>query len=552
MSLSLRYAARSHVGLIRDGNEDSGYASSRLLVIADGMGGQAAGEIASAVAVQTLAELDSPHTTGLSGDPVRDLDDRIKLANTKIRAIIAQQPELEGMGTTCTALFLAGGNHFAFAHIGDSRAYRLRGGVLEQISTDHTWVQRLIDEGQITPDEAERHPQRSLLMRALGTTAEVDLDLTVLDVQEGDRYLLCSDGLSGFAPFNTLASTLAGYGDPHHAAETLIQHALRGGGADNITCIVADAFEQTPQGSRPPSQAETQYLELPVVVGAAAENNGVPSYSEATGQPGANPADPNVTGVMNAAAVLAAAETKSPAQPDAPVLPAPTVTGDTAELEAVQGDAEPRRRKRWVRPAIIAGTCLVLLAGAGVGGYYYTQQQYYVGADGSGHVAIYQGVDYSLAGIKLSHVYTSATVVVAGLPTSEQTRVDDSITATSLTDAKSIVATLSMYESACEAITAAPTATATASSTPSASTPPTESATTPHATETSTAKATGKATSTAKATASSSAHPSTSATTPSSSPTVTPSPSVSPSSSVSSGNTVLGDLTAECPGTPTG
>ena len=128
MSLSLRYAARSHVGLIRDGNEDSGYASARLLVIADGMGGQAAGEIASAVAVETLAELDSPHTTGLSGDPVRDLDDRVKLANTKIRAIIAQQPELEGMGTTVTALFLAGGNHLAFAHIGDSRAYRLRGG----------------------------------------------------------------------------------------------------------------------------------------------------------------------------------------------------------------------------------------------------------------------------------------------------------------------------------------------------------------------------------------------------------------------------------------
>ena len=99
----------------------------------------------------------------------------------------------------------------------------------------------------------------------------------MLDVQAGDRYLLCSDGLSGFVPFNTLASTLTGYGDPHHAAETLIQHALRGGGADNITCIVADAFEQAPQGTRPPSQAETQYLELPVVVGAAAENqaNGI-------------------------------------------------------------------------------------------------------------------------------------------------------------------------------------------------------------------------------------------------------------------------------------
>ncbi|HTJ72774.1 MAG TPA: protein phosphatase 2C domain-containing protein [Actinospica sp.] len=547
MSLSLRYAARSHVGLIRDGNEDSGYASARLLVIADGMGGQAAGEIASAVAVETLAELDSPHTTGLSGDPVRDLDDRIKLANNKIRAIIAQRPELEGMGTTCTALFLAGGSHFAFAHIGDSRAYRLRGGVLEQISTDHTWVQRLIDEGQITPEEAERHPQRSLLMRALGTTAEVDLDLTVLDVQEGDRYLLCSDGLSGFAPFNTLASTLAGYGDPHHAAETLIQHALRGGGADNITCIVADAFEQAPQGARPPSQAETQYLELPVVVGAAAENqaNGTTSYAQAASeQPGANPADPGVTGMMNAGAILAAAETpgQSPAQPDAPVLPAPTVGGaDTAEMEAVSGD-EPRRR-RWLKPAIIGGTAVVVLAGLAAGGFYYTQQQYYVAADGSGHVAIYQGVDYSLAGIKLSHVYTSADVLVSGLPTSEQDKVDSSITATSLTDAKTIVSTLSIMESECAAITAAPTV--TASSTPSASATPTGSAT-PNSTGTSTAKASDKASGTAsgKASTSSSAHPSTN-TSPTTSPT--PTPSVSPSSSVSSGNTVLGQLSAECP-----
>lgn len=548
MSLSLRYAARSHVGLIRDGNEDSGYASSRLLVIADGMGGQAAGEIASAVAVETLSELDSPHTTGLTGDPVRDLDDRIKLANNKIRAIIAQRPELEGMGTTCTAMFLAGGSHFAFAHIGDSRAYRLRGGVLEQISTDHTWVQRLIDEGQITADEAERHPQRSLLMRALGTTAEVDLDLTVLDVQAGDRYLLCSDGLSGFVPFNTLASTLTGYGDPHHAAETLIQHALRGGGADNITCIVADAYEQAPQGSRPPSQAETQYLELPVVVGAAAENqaNGVASYTQASEQPGANPADPNVTGVMNAGAILAAAQTQSPAQPDAPVLPPPALgkSGDTAELEAVS-ESEPRRRRRWLKPAIIGGTCLVVLAGLAAGGYYYTQQQYYVAADGSGHVAIYQGVNYSLAGIKLSHVYASAAVSVAGLPSSEQAKVDGSITANSLTDAKTIVSTLSIMESECAALSAAPTVTP---STPSASASPTTSPT-PHSTATATAKATDKASGTAsgRATASSSAHSSTSAS-PTTSPIVTPTPSVPPSSSVSSGNTVLGQLTAECPG----
>jgi protein phosphatase len=532
MSLSLRYAARSHVGLIRDGNEDSGYASARLLVIADGMGGQAAGEIASAVAVETLAELDSPQTTGLTGDPVRDLDDRVKLANTKIRAIIAQRPELEGMGTTVTALFLAGGSHLAFAHIGDSRAYRLRGGVLEQISIDHTWVQRLIDEGQITPEEAERHPQRSLLMRALGTTSEVDLDLTVLDLQAGDRYLLCSDGLSGFVPFNTLASTLAGYGDPHHAAETLIQHALRGGGADNITCIVADAYEQAPPGSRPPSQAETQYLELPVVVGAAAENqaNGMPAYTAASTQPGANPADPGVTGLIPTAG----------AAPAAPPPPPEPRHEDTAELEAVEAESDPRRRRRWVRPTVIAGTCVVVLAGLAAGGYYWTQQQYYVGADGS-NVAIYQGVHYSLAGLDLSHVYNSEPVTVDGLPTSQQSRVDSSITATSLTDARQIVSTLSALETACVAAEAAPPVTIT----PSISAPPTASAD-----PSSTAKSSGKAspTATAKATAKSSPRSSASAAD-SPSPTITPAPTVTPSSSVSSGNADLRQLSAQCPST---
>jgi PPM family protein phosphatase len=528
MSLSLRYAARSHVGLIRDGNEDSGYASARLLVIADGMGGQAAGEIASAVAVETLAELDSPHTTGLSGDPVRDLDDRVKLANNKIRAIIAQQPELEGMGTTVTALFLAGGSHFAFAHIGDSRAYRLRGGVLEQISTDHTWVQRLIDEGQITPDEAERHPQRSLLMRALGTTSEVDLDLTVLDVQAGDRYLLCSDGLSGFVPFNTMASTLAGYGDPHHAAETLIQHALRGGGADNITCIVADAYEQTPPGSRPPSQAETQYLELPVVVGAAAENqaSGMPSYSSVPSRPDADPADPGVTGLIPTAAAV---------PPPSPMPQHQPGHGDTAELEAVVADPEPHRRRRWVRPTIITGTCVVVLAGLATGGYYWTQQQYYVGADSAGHVAIYQGVDFSLAGIKLSHVYSSETVAVAGLPTSERSQVDSSITATSLGDAQNIVSTLSSLAAECAALEATPATSSTPNATSSAS---------PSGTAKASDKASGSATD--KATDKSSAHPSASTGT-QTSPTLTPTPSVTPSSSVSSGNADLRQLSAQCP-----
>ena len=539
MSLSLRYAARSHVGLIRDGNEDSGYASARLLVIADGMGGQAAGEIASAVAVETLAELDSPQTTGLTGDPVRDLDDRVKLANDKIRAIITQRPELEGMGTTVTALFLAGGSHLAFAHIGDSRAYRLRGGVLEQISTDHTWVQRLIDEGQITPEEAERHPQRSLLMRALGTTAEVDLDLTVLDLQAGDRFLLCSDGLSGFVPFNTLASTLTGYGDPHHAAETLIQHALRGGGADNITCIVADAFEPAPPGQRPQSQADTQYLELPVIVGAAAENQGaaLSAYdTPSSNQSAAGGTDPNVTGTIpNAAAQQPAAPAAAPAAP----APPPGVDGreDTAELEAVESGTDKRRR-RWVRPVVIAGVCVVVLGGLGAGSYLWTQQQYYVASDSAGHVAIYQGVNYSVAGLKFSHVYSSATVSVAGLPATDQAKVQSSIAATSLDDAKAIVDSLSTMANECAAFAATPTTTPT----PTGSASPVNSAS-------GSPSDTASGTPSGRPSGSASPRPSSSGSDLSTrTPTTTPSPSLAPSSSVSSGIAQLRQLSAQCPG----
>jgi protein phosphatase len=547
MSLSLRYAARSHVGLIRDGNEDSGYASARLLVIADGMGGQAAGEIASAVAVETLAELDSPHTTGLTGDPVRDLDDRVKLANDKIRAIIAQRPELEGMGTTVTALFLAGGNHLAFAHIGDSRAYRLRNGVLEQISTDHTWVQRLIDEGQISEDEAGRHPQRSLLMRALGTSGEVDLDLTVLDLQAGDRFLLCSDGLSGFVPFSTLSSTLSGYGDPHHAAETLIQHALRGGGADNITCIVADAYEQ--QGGPSSSQAETQYLELPVVVGAAAENqgSGLPSYSSGP-RPTAGGADPSITGMIQTVGAGTAAGAAA-----APSMAATSADrdSDTAELEAVDAssgaEADGRRRRRWVKPTAIVGSCVVVLCAAAGGGYYWTQQQYYVGSDASGHVAIYQGVNVSLIGIKLSHIYSTEPVTVAGLPASQQSKVLASITANSLSDAQGIVSMLSIMENDCAALTAVPSTAAAPSPSASPSAPPASASASASATA---SAASGKPTGTARPKAGASAGHSATPTgdaTSSASLGPTPSATADPTASLSSGITGLHQLSAQCP-----
>jgi protein phosphatase len=511
MSLSLRYAARSHVGLIRDGNEDSGYAGPRLLVVADGMGGQAAGELASSVVVQTIAQLDTPATPQPPADPVHALAERISEAHERLHSIITDNPQLEGMGTTLTT-FLFSEQSVAFAHIGDSRAYRLRGGRLEQLTADHTWVQRLVDEGRISEEEAGHHPQRSLLMRALDGRGQVaDADLSLTDVQAGDRLMLCSDGLSSFVSFDTLESTLAGYADPHQAAESLIQLALRAGGPDNVTCIVADVFDPSAPGSSP--NAETQYIEMPVTVGAAAEHAGgagLPSF-------GAPPAPP---GGPNAGA--------APRNTDE--IPADTPAGRAARLrrrdrhEKPADDAEgpqvgdwapdPKRR-RWVKPVVIGvAAVVVVVGGLGGGAYYWTQQQYYVASD-NGKVAIYQGVNTSIVGFRLSHVYsTDPQVAVSTLPTTSQEWVRNTITATSLSDAQSIVHTLSVLGADCTALTTAPSPSlnpiASASVSPSA---------------------TGAATGTGKPSATASKSPA-------------PNPSPSPSASIAESN----QLSAQCPG----
>ncbi|MDP9398331.1 MAG: protein phosphatase 2C domain-containing protein, partial [Actinomycetota bacterium] len=268
MTLLLRYAARSDVGLLRDGNEDSGYAGPRLLAVADGMGGHAGGEVASAVAVAALAPLDAPRADDADdadnaasvpggADPLADLPGRltaaVEEANAHLRRIAADKPELEGMGTTVTAL-LRDGDRLGMAHIGDSRGYLLRDAVLRQITRDHTLVQSLVDEGRITAAQAEHHPQRSLLTRALDGRPDVEPDLDILDLTPGDRFLLCSDGLSGVVSEESMQRVLTEVTDPGAACETLIDLALRAGGPDNITCVVADvidvADDEAPRSAR--------------------------------------------------------------------------------------------------------------------------------------------------------------------------------------------------------------------------------------------------------------------------------------------------------------
>ena len=535
MSLSLRYAARSHVGLIRDGNEDSGYAGPRLLVVADGMGGQAAGELASSVVVQTIAQLDAPAPAQPPGDPVRALTDRINEAHERLHSIITENPQLEGMGTTLTA-FLFSDNHVAFAHIGDSRAYRLRGGHLEQLTADHTWVQRLVDEGRISEEEAGHHPQRSLLMRALDGRGQVaDADLSMTDIQPGDRLMLCSDGLSSFVSFDTLESTLAGYADPHQAAESLIQLALRAGGPDNVTCIVADVFDSGFHGPGSAANAETQYIEMPITVGAAAEHpggSGLPSFgAQPTQSSGPHPDDTQQMAALKddeipsdhpagRAARLRRSdrrerqseEARAPQapSPQAQNTPAPAATEPGPELGDWAPDPKPRR---WIRPASLLAGLIVVVGGLGGGAYYWTQQQYYVASVG-GQVAIYKGVNGSIAGFSLSHVYsTTPQVAVSSLPTASQDRVRSSITATSLSDAQAIVHTLSVLGADCTALTTVP----------SASAPPVTQTTPPPASPSATGKASAGAGVPPK-------------------PSATPTPS--PSASIADSN----QLSAQCPG----
>ena len=255
--IEFRCAARSDVGLVRSNNQDSGYAGPNLLVLADGMGGPAGGDIASSVAIAHLVPLDSDSYPADTMLPL--LREALMDAHDELSDRSRRDKDLEGLGTTCIAL-MRSGNKLAMVHIGDSRAYVLRGEALTQVTTDHSFVQYLVESGQITPEEAEHHPNKNVVLRILGDSqADVTPDETIREAVVGDRWLLCSDGLSGVVSPETLGAVLAEIDDPGECAEELIRLALRAGGPDNITCVVADIVEP---GSYP--------VGPPQIVGAAA------------------------------------------------------------------------------------------------------------------------------------------------------------------------------------------------------------------------------------------------------------------------------------------
>jgi protein phosphatase len=260
MSPTLLSAAGSDVGRRRAMNQDSAATSTRLLVVADGMGGHAHGEVASAVAVGSVMELDGRLATDLSDvDLTAELSTALDQAAARLTTLAQDDPALRGTGTTVVA-FLADGTRIGIAHIGDSRAYMLRDGKLVRLTRDHTLVQSLVDEGRITEQEAAIHPRRSWLMRTLQDSSEAEPDLFIHTGVIGDRYLICSDGLTAVLDDEMLREVLCSEADREAAVERFLRLANAGGGPDNITCIVADLVDA------PAADGGA------VVVGAAAED----------------------------------------------------------------------------------------------------------------------------------------------------------------------------------------------------------------------------------------------------------------------------------------
>jgi PPM family protein phosphatase len=236
-ALAIRYAARSDIGRHRDRNQDTAYAGRRLLAVADGMG--AGGQAASAAVIEALKPLEGALP---AGNLLNAMQDAVRQADSVMRDLAAAEP---GTGTTLTAM-LWSGSQLALVHVGDTRAYLLRAGELFQITHDHSVVQALLDEGKITPEEADSHPQRSLLLRAITGADVTQPDVSLHDAQVDDRYLLCSDGLTTVIPAGIIRDTLSAPGDPEEIVGRLIDLANEEGGPDNIACVVADVVAPRP------------------------------------------------------------------------------------------------------------------------------------------------------------------------------------------------------------------------------------------------------------------------------------------------------------------
>lgn len=500
--LIMRYAARSDVGRVRAKNDDSAYVGRHLAVVADGMGGHAGGDVASAATVLDMIHLDHDN---YDGDAVTILADEIQTANSLLSELVHINPKLAGMGTTVTALLLAEGK-LHFAHIGDSRAYRLRNGEFEQISIDHTFVQRLIDEGRLRPEEAETHPHKNVLMRVLGDVdASPELDLDTLYVQPGERWLLCSDGLN-YVAGHVVERTVRETKNLRECAELLVDLTLEAGAPDNVTVVMVEIAEQTPDDV---STAAVDIVPAPAAVTTAATvaatagtaGTGAPRTGStygaalASAESSKKPDDGQATSAAKspeAAEALAAdnttgkaADKKEPEPTTDPHLgehlsaevlreelasrphelvgaaasaaesgSIPSIAGRTLSRRAAtvlthksdqareeaEGYKPASRPRRWLTVAVAAAIVALLAIGLWLG-YAWTQTRYYIGEHDQ-HVAIFNGVSQRLGPIQLSTLEAVTDIRMSDLPEFSQQRVRQTVPARDLYDAQRIVKNL--------------------------------------------------------------------------------------------------------------
>jgi protein phosphatase len=394
-------AAISHTGKVRSNNQDSGYAGSNLFVVADGMGGHAGGDVASSLAIARLTDLDRPFPSTTEAEHA--LRDALSDTATDLIDTVVRRPELAGMGTTVSAVIMVD-DYAVIGHIGDSRVYLYRDDTLTQITTDHTFVQRLVDSGRITPEEARYHPRRSVLMRVLGDMdPDPEVDTFIMPTQDGDRWLLCSDGLSGVVDDAHTGKALAQGMPPARPADALLKQALDGGAPDNVTVVIVDVGGQHPV-----------FIGTPTIVGSASNPSGV------------------VVPPVRAARSPWLHSARQAANEPTHFEPAAEFLEELIE--------EDRRRARRRRLGWLAALILVLV---GIGatlfaGYTWTQTRYYVGAD-TDSVVIYRGVQQSIGPISLSSVYEDTGIELSGLSDFDRQTVQATVSAGSLADAEQIV-----------------------------------------------------------------------------------------------------------------
>jgi serine/threonine protein phosphatase PrpC len=405
MANSGKSAAVSHVGKIRANNQDSAYAGVHLFVVADGMGGHAGGDVASAIAINRISEVDRSFES--ANDAEFALQSALIAANALLAETVFEHSELTGMGTTVSG-FLRVGSKLAIAHIGDSRIYRLRGRKLEQITADHTFVQRLVDSGRITPEEAAVHPRRSVLMRVLGDVdAAPEIDTTVIETEPGDRWLLCSDGLSSYVADDKIQTILNTISATETAAHRLVKESLDNGAPDNVTVVLVDIDDSGSSAHEPP-----------ITVGSAAT-------------PLSFDSDSNRRPLRLPTLLL---HPLKATQPD-PSHFEPESDGYLDELILEDRRRAKRRRITWLVGLVLIVVVLVLGC---IFGYRWTQSHYYVGQS-DGNVAIFQGVQQNVGPLPLSTVVEETSIKLSDLPSFTRSKVEDTINAVDLEQAQAIV-----------------------------------------------------------------------------------------------------------------